>query len=80
MPSDEERFAELEAELGRLQGRLQGLETRGEYLATREDVEKAKIRRNQDDCRFKFGLCYSIDRWHCFGGRNNTISARQTSG
>lgn len=42
MPSDEERFAELEAELGRLQERLQGLEIRGEYLATREDVEKAK--------------------------------------
>jgi len=42
VPSDEERFAELEAELGRLQERLQGLETRGEYLATREDLEKAK--------------------------------------
>ena len=42
MPSDEERFTELEAELGRLQERLQGLETRGEYLATREDLEKAK--------------------------------------
>ena len=42
MPSDEERFAELEAELGRLQERLQGLEIRGEYLATREDLEKAK--------------------------------------
>ena len=42
MPFDEERFAELEAELGRLQERLQGLEIRGEYLATREDVEKSK--------------------------------------
>ena len=42
MPTDEERFAELEAENGRLQERLQGLEIRGEYLATKEDVEKAK--------------------------------------
>ena len=33
MPSDEVRFAELEAELGRLQGRLRGLEIRGDYLA-----------------------------------------------
>ena len=40
VPSDEERFAELETELGRLQDRMRGLGIRGEYLATREDVEK----------------------------------------
>ena len=56
MPSDEERFAELEAELGRLQGRLQGLETRGEYLATREDLEKAKYDVNRTIITLSFGF------------------------
>jgi hypothetical protein len=57
VPSDEERFAELEAELGRLQYRLQGLETRGEYLATREDVEKAK----SDVIKTMVGIGVGID-------------------
>ena len=56
MPSDDERFAELEAELGRLQERLQGLEIRGEYLATREDLEKAKSEVNNRIIGLSFGF------------------------
>lgn len=72
MPSDEERFAELESELGRLRERLQGLEIRGEYLATREDLEKAK----SDVIKIIVGLSVGFATL-LFGGIGLTISLIQ---
>lgn len=72
MPSDEERFAELESELGRLRERLQGLEIRGEYLATREDLEKAK----SDVIKIIVGLSVGFATL-LFGGIGLTIAIIQ---
>ena len=42
MPSDEERLDELQADVTDVQKRLEELEIRADYTATREDVERAK--------------------------------------
>ena len=43
MPSDGERLDALESDVNEIKNRVKELETRSEYTATREDVERAKF-------------------------------------
>ena len=43
MLSDEERLEALESDVNETKNKVKELETRAEYTATREDVEKAKF-------------------------------------